>query len=82
MADNKAQIESRVRSIISKKMGIREEEILPESKFSTDLGMDSLDGVELLMTTEVEFNISIPDEEWEELASVQQVVDYLESKGV
>jgi acyl carrier protein len=73
-------IESRVKKIISEQLGIPLSDILNNSSFIDDLGADSLDVVELIMATEEEFGISIPDEEAEKIRTVQQLIDYVTSK--
>ena len=70
-------IDERVKNIIVKQLGVKEEEIKNESKFVEDLGADSLDTVELVMALEEEFDTEIPDEEAEKITSVQQAIDYI-----
>ena len=70
-------IEERVRKIVSEQLGIKESDIKNESSFVHDLGADSLDTVELVMTLENEFECEIPDEEAEKITTVQQAVDYV-----
>ena len=77
MADN---IESSVYSIIEEKLGVDESEISRDASFTDDLGADSLDTVELIMEFEKEFDITIPDEEAEDIQTVGDAVDYLEEK--
>ena len=72
-----SNIEERVKSIVVKQLGVKEEEIKNESKFIDDLGADSLDTVELVMALEEEFETEIPDEEAEIITTVQQAVDYI-----
>jgi acyl carrier protein len=76
-----ADITSRVKSIIVDKLGVEENEVTPEASFTDDLGADSLDTVELIMEFEKEFNISIPDEEAEDIATVGQAIKYLEENA-
>ncbi|TAF66530.1 MAG: acyl carrier protein [Cytophagales bacterium] len=71
-------IAERVKKIIIDKLGVDESEITPEANFTNDLGADSLDTVELIMEFEKEFEISIPDEHAENIATVGQAVSYLE----
>ena len=68
-----SNIEERVKSIVVKQLGVKEEEIKNESKFIDDLGADSLDTVELVMALEEEFETEIPDEEAEKITTVQQL---------
>ncbi|MDU0810064.1 MAG: acyl carrier protein [Burkholderia sp.] len=70
-------IEDRVKKIISEQLGIAQEEIKTESSLLNDLGADSLDTVELVMSLENEFNIEIQDEEAEKITTVQQAIDYV-----
>ena len=77
MADT---IESKVYSIIEEKLGVNEDEISRDASFTDDLGADSLDTVELIMEFEKEFDITIPDEEAENIQTVGDAVDYLENK--
>ena len=75
-------IEERVKTIICDQLGVASNEVNPDSKLIEDLGADSLGIVELIMAMEEEFDIEIPDEDAEKLATVKNVQDYLESKGV
>ena len=72
-----SNIEERVKSIVVKQLGVKEEEIKNESKFIDDLGADSLDTVELVMALEEEFETEIPDEEAAKITTVQQAIDYI-----
>ncbi len=74
-------IEAKVKSIIADQLGVGEDEIKAESSFIEDLGADSLDIVELVMAMEEEFGIEIPDEDAEKLKTVQDVCNYLQTKG-
>ncbi|MEL6562474.1 MAG: acyl carrier protein [Bacteroidota bacterium] len=73
-----SEIESKVKNIIIDKLGVEESEVTKEASFTNDLGADSLDTVELIMEFEKEFNISIPDDKAENIATVGQAVSYLE----
>ncbi len=72
-----SDIAQKVSTIIVDKLGVDESEVKPEASFTKDLGADSLDTVELIMEFEKEFNISIPDEQAENIQTVGQAVDYL-----
>ena len=72
-----ATIESKVKSIIADQLGKGESEIKLDSRFIEDLGADSLDIVELVMAMEEEFEIEIPDEEAENIKSVGDAVNYI-----
>ena len=71
------EIESKVIKIISEQLGKEESEIKLESNFIDDLEADSLDTVELVMALEEEFEIDIPDDSAEQIATVQSAVDYI-----
>jgi len=73
-----ANISERVTKIIVDKLGVDESEVTKEANFTTDLGADSLDTVELIMEFEKEFELSIPDEKAEGIATVGDAVTYLE----
>ncbi len=79
MAD--ASIEEKVKNIIVEQLGVSEEQVKPEAKFIEDLGADSLDTVELVMAFEEEFDITVPDEDAEKLASVGDVYAYIEKQS-
>ena len=75
-----SDIESRVKKIIAEQLGVEESQVTSEKAFVADLGADSLDTVELVMALEDEFGIEIPDEDAEKAKTVQNVVDYIDSK--
>jgi len=75
-----SNIAERVQKIIIDKLGVDDTEVTPESSFTNDLGADSLDTVELIMEFEKEFDISIPDEQAENITTVGEAVSYLESQ--
>lgn len=70
---------ARVKAIIVEKLGVDESEVTPEASFTADLGADSLDTVELIMEFEKEFNVSIPDDQAENIQTVGQAIAYLEA---
>lgn len=72
-------VEDKVKKIIAEKLGVDLEEVVPEATFVDDLGADSLDLVELIMSMEEEFDIEISDEDAEELLCVKDAIDYIES---
>lgn len=74
------EIASKVTAIIVEKLGVDESDITPEASFTNDLGADSLDTVELIMEFEKEFDLTIPDEEAENIATVGDAVAYLTEK--
>ena len=69
----------RVKKVIVDQLGVGEEQVVETASFTTDLGADSLDTVELVMAFEEEFGIEIPDEEAEKIQTVKDAVDYIES---
>ena len=76
-----------VQGIIENQLGVEADEIKPEASFIDDLGADSLDLVELIMSFEDEFKDAVPDleisdEEAEGISTVQSAIDFLKSKGV
>ncbi len=73
-------IEEKVKDIIAEQLGVKKEEIKPESSFIDDLGADSLDTVELVMALEEEFGIEIPDEDAEKMTTVGDALKYIEDK--
>ena len=79
--NNMSDIASKVRSIIVDKLGVDENEVTPEASFTHDLGADSLDTVELIMEFEKEFNLSIPDDQAENIQTVGQAITYLEANA-
>lgn len=72
-----SEIADKVKSIIVEKLGVEESEVTPEASFTNDLGADSLDTVELIMELEKAFNISIPDEQAENIGTVGEAISYL-----
>lgn len=77
MSDTK----NKVVAIIVDKLGVAENEVTPESSFTNDLGADSLDTVELIMEFEKEFNIAIPDDQAENIATVGDAISYIENNA-
>lgn len=75
-----ALIFEKVKKIVADQLSVEDEKVVPEASFSNDLGADSLDTVELVMALEEEFDIEIPDEAAEGIATVQAAVDYIYDK--
>ncbi len=73
-------LEAKVTSIIVEKLGVEESDVTRDASFTNDLGADSLDTVELIMEFEKEFDITIPDEDAEQIATVGDAIDYLQGK--
>jgi acyl carrier protein len=77
----------RVKKIVVDQLGVDEGEVVPSASFVDDLGADSLDLVELVMSLEEEFSkegqkVEIPDEDAEKIATVQDAVDYIHDRGI
>ena len=75
-----SDIEEQVKKIIVDHLGIEESKVSLDSKFIDDLGADSLDTVELVMAFEEKFSIEIPDDAAETIQTVQNAIDYIQSK--
>ena len=73
-----SEIAERVKAIIVDKLGVNEAEVKPEAAFTTDLGADSLDTVDIIMEFEKEFGITIPDEKAEAIQTVGDAIAYIE----
>ena len=71
-------VEERVKKIIVEQLGANADEVNAESAFVDDLGADSLDTVELVMAFEEEFDIEIPDEDAEKIATVGDAIRYID----
>ena len=69
----------RVKKVVVDQLGVEEDLVTPQAGFTTDLGADSLDTVELVMAFEEEFGCEIPDEEAEKIQTVQDAVNYIEA---
>ena len=77
----------RIKRIVVEQLGVDDKEVLPSANFVDDLGADSLDLVELIMSLEEEFSnpsrkVEIPDEDAQKIATIQDVIDYLKDLGV
>lgn len=70
----------KVKDVVVEELSVAEDEVTPEASFVEDLGADSLDVVELVMRLEEEFEIEIPDEDAEKIATVADAVKYIEEK--
>ena len=73
-------VEEKVKSIIVEQLGVDANEVTAEASFVDDLGADSLDIVELVMAFEEAFDLDIPDEDAEKIATVKDAIDYISSK--
>jgi len=74
-----AEIDAKVKAIIVDKLGVEESQVTNDANFQTDLGADSLDTVEMIMEFEKDFNISIPDEDAQKIATVGDAIAYVEN---
>jgi len=82
-----ATIFERIKAIVVEQLGAEEAEVVPTASFVEDLGADSLDLVELIMSLEEGFSnpsrkVEIPDEDAEKILTIQDAVDYLKDLGV
>ncbi len=73
-------VEQKVKQIIVEQLGVDEAQVDNNASFVDDLGADSLDIVELIMAFEEAFDLDIPDEEAEKIATVKDAIDYIEGK--
>ena len=76
-----SEIASSVKAIIVDKLGVEESEVTNEASFTNDLGADSLDTVELIMEFEKEFDVTIPDDQAEKIATVGDAIAYIEANA-
>ncbi|MDJ0729304.1 MAG: acyl carrier protein [Crocosphaera sp.] len=74
------EIFEKVKTIVIDQLEVTEDEVTPEANFANDLKADSLDTVELVMALEEEFDIEIPDEAAEQIATVEAAVEYIEKE--
>ena len=77
----------RLKKIVVEQLGVEDKEVVPAASFVDDLGADSLDLVELIMSLEEEFSnpsqkVEIPDEDAEKILTVQDALDYLKDLGI
>ncbi|MFI4919914.1 MAG: acyl carrier protein [Legionellales bacterium] len=75
-----ADIEHRVKTIVSEQLEMRVDQIYNEASFMQDLGADSLDLVELVLSFETDFHITIPDHDTSSIVTVQSAIDYVREK--
>lgn len=74
-------LEQKIRDIIVEQLGVAPEKVNPDASFVDDLGADSLDIVELVMAFEEAFDLDIPDEDAEKIATVKDAIDYIKAKS-
>lgn len=73
-------LEDKIKQIIVQELGLEEDDLVPEKSFIEDLGLDSLDVMTLAMAIEEEFDIEVPDDDVEEIKTIQNVIDYLHKR--
>ena len=78
----RAEVFEKVKKIVVEQLGVEADDVKPEASFANDLGADSLDTVELVMALEEEFDIEIPDDAAEGIATVQDAVNFIKDKSV
>lgn len=71
-----------LKSIIAEQLNLKESEVKAESSFKDDLGADSLDLFELVMSLEEAYDVEIPSEDLEKIVTVNDVTEYLKAKGI
>lgn len=72
----------KIAEIIAEQLNVEVSEVKPESNFKEDLEADSLDLFELVMALEEEYDVEIPSDDLEAIATVKNIMDYLTAKGV
>ena len=82
-----ATIFEKIKGIVVEQLGVDEKDVVPTASFVEDLGADSLDLVELIMSLEEEFSqgdqkVEIPDEAAEKIITIQDAIDYLKEQGI
>jgi len=72
-----SDVADKIKKLICEQLDVPEKDVVSEASFVDDLGADSLDQVELIMAMEEEFDVSIPDEDAENIGTVQDAIDYI-----
>jgi len=75
-----SDIADKIKRIVVEHLGVDEAKVTPEASFIDDLGADSLDAVELVMAFEEEFDVEIPEDAAEKIATVKDAIDYIEKQ--
>jgi acyl carrier protein len=75
-----SDISDKIKRIVVEHLGVDEAKVTPEASFIDDLGADSLDTVELVMAFEEEFDVEIPEDAAEKIATVKDAIDYIEKQ--
>jgi acyl carrier protein len=76
-----SEVLDKVVNIVCEQLSVDKDDVNPESSFVEDLGADSLDTVELVMALEEEFEVEIPDDQAEEITTIQTAVEWIESNS-
>ena len=76
----KEEIRAKIKSIVTENLGVSEDQVTDDAQFSQDLGADSLDQVELVMSLEEEFGAEIRDEDADSLNTVGDAINYIEKR--
>ena len=76
-----SEIADKIKRIVVEHLGVDESKVTPEASFIDDLGADSLDTVELVMAFEEEFDVEIPEDAAEKIATVKDAIDYIEKQN-
>ena len=87
MPSSRRGVFDRIKTIVVEQLGVDEKDVVPTASFVEDLGADSLDLVELIMSLEEEFSnpdrkLEIPDEAAEKIVTIQDAIDYIKEQGV
>ncbi len=77
-----SSIDEKVKAVVMETLGVSDSEVTPQASFVDDLGADSLDTVELIMSFEEAFDMEIPDEEAESIIKVQDAINYIKEHVV
>ena len=82
-----ATVFEKIKALVVEQLGVEEKDVVPTASFVEDLGADSLDLVELIMSLEETFSrpdrkIEIPDEDAEKIITIQDAIDYMKKHGV
>jgi acyl carrier protein len=77
VAEPMTEVAAKIKQIVVEHLGVDEAKVTPEASFIDDLGADSLDTVELVMAFEEAFNVEIPEDAAEKIATVQDAIDYI-----
>jgi len=81
VAEPMSEVADKIKQIVVEHLGVDEAKVTPEASFIDDLGADSLDTVELVMAFEEAFNVEIPEDAAEKIATVKDAIDYIEKQN-